>query len=79
MSINCCYQKNATYDEDYYYQLMHKYSISENDLAFLNTGYYYDVYLLELEHSLIDFLYVIFLYMFVCLGCYFINPPVHTS
>ena len=57
--------KNTTYDEEYYYQLMHKYSISENDLAFLNTGYYYDVYLLELEHSLIDFLYVIFLYMFV--------------
>ena len=44
---------------------MTKYNISDNDLAFLNTGYYFDVYLLNLEHAIIDFLYVISLYTFV--------------
>lgn len=57
--------KNDTYDDAYYHQLMTKYNISENDLAFLNTGYYFDVYLLNLEHAIIDFLYVISLYTFV--------------
>lgn len=53
------------YDKAYYDRLMDQFNVSDQDLAFLNTGYYYDVYLLDLEHSLIDFFYVIALYTFV--------------
>ncbi len=57
--------KNETYDEEYYQQLMMEYHVTEDDLAFINTEYYYDCYLQALEHALIDFIYVIALYTFV--------------
>lgn len=57
--------KNETYDRQYYEQLMAEYNVKEDDLAFMNTSYYYDTYLQKLEQSLIDFLYVLSLYTFV--------------
>lgn len=57
--------KNETYDRQYYEQLMAEYNVKVDDLAFMNTSYYYDTYLQKLEQSLIDFLYVLSLYTFV--------------
>lgn len=57
--------KNETYDEDYYRQLMAEYHISDENLAFINTGYYYDCYLQELEQAAFDLIYVVALYTFV--------------
>lgn len=57
--------KNETYDKQYYEQLMVEYNVKEDELAFMNTSYYYDTYLQKLEQSLIDFLYVLSLYTFV--------------